>query len=231
MLTLNVLYFALVRERAGTAREAISLAVGATVRDAIAAIVVRHPALGELVPAVRVALDGEFVGLDAPLRDGAELVLIPPVSGGADDAGHAPFDAVLLTDKPLDDAHLARVRAFVSGPGLGGIALFLGAVRDHARGRTVTRLEYEAYPSMAERQMRAIVAAVEADHAGTRCALHHRVGALDVGEVAVIAAAASAHRAAAFDAVRELIERLKADVPIWKREIGPDGAVWISERP
>lgn len=232
MLTLNVLYFALVRERAGTAREALSLAVGATVRDAVAAIVSRHPALAELVPAVRVALDGEFVGLDAPLRDGAELVLIPPVSGGADgDVVGDATSAVLLTDRPLDDAHLERVRAFVSGPGLGGIALFLGAVRDHARGRAVTRLEYEAYPSMAERQMHAIVAAVEADHPGTRCVLHHRVGALDVGEVAVIAAAASAHRAAAFDAVRELIERLKADVPIWKREIGPDGAVWISERP
>lgn len=233
MLTLNVLYFALVRERVGTAREVLTLADGAVVRDAVGAIVERHPALAGLVPAIRVALDGEFVALDAPLRDGAELVLIPPVSGGADarDAADDPIDAVLLTEAALDDAHLARVRAFVAGPGQGGIALFLGAVRDHARGRAVTRLEYEAYPAMAERQMRAIVAAVEAAFPSTRCALHHRVGALAVGEVAVIAAAASAHRAAAFDAVRELIERLKADVPIWKREIGPDGAVWISERP
>ncbi len=237
MLTLNVLYFAHVRERVGTPTETLSLAEGATVADAVAAIVSRHPGLAPLLPSLRIALDGEFVAPEAPLRDRAELVLIPPVSGGA--AGHPPaadppaagLPAVELTAAPLDGPRLLAIQALVSGPGKGGIALFVGQVRDHARGRAVTRLEYEAYPSMALRQMQAILAEVEAAHPGTVCALHHRVGALAIGEVAVIAAAGSAHRAAAFDAVRMLIERLKQDVPIWKREIGPDGAAWVSDRP
>jgi molybdopterin synthase catalytic subunit len=226
MLTLNVLYFAHVRERAGTAREALALPSGATVRDAVAAIVHRHPGVAELLPALRVALDGEFVDLGTALGDGSELVLIPPVSGGS---GSLP--AVALGAEPLDGARVAALQALVSGPGIGAVALFVGQVRDHARGRAVTRLEYEAYPSMAEKQLWAIVADLEARYPGTKVAIHHRTGELGVGDVAVVAAAGSAHRASAFDALREAIERLKADVPIWKREIGPDGAVWVSERP
>lgn len=234
MLTLNALYFAHVRERVGTAREALQMAPGSTVGDAVAEIATRHPALSPLLGALRIALDGEFVDLSTPLRDGGELVLIPPVSGGAGtppgpDA--EPLPAVALTDVPLDAARVAALQALVSGPGIGGVALFIGQVRDHARGRAVTRLEYEAYPSMALKQLQAIVTELEARYPGTRVALHHRTGALAIGEVAVIAAAGSAHRAAAFDALREAIERLKRDVPIWKREIGPDGAEWVSDRP
>ena len=153
MLTLNVLYFAHVRERVGTAREAVVLPVDSTVADAIAAIVARHPAVSPLLSSLRVALDGEFVGPDVPLHDGAELVLIPPVSGGSGTS------AVLLTDAPLD---AALVQSLVSSPSHGGIALFIGQVRDHARGQAVSQLEYEAYPSMALAQMRRIVAEVEA---------------------------------------------------------------------
>ena len=240
MLTLNALYFAHVRERVGTAREAILMAPGSTVADAVAAIAARHPAVFPLLGSLRIALDGEFVEPSTPLRDGAELVLIPPVSGGS---GPPPASgdgrpgvadalaAVALSDAPLDAARVAALQALVGGPGIGGIALFVGQVRDHARGRAVTRLEYEAYPAMAERQMQAIVADLAARYPGTRVALHHRTGTLEVGDVAVIAAAGSAHRAAAFDTVREAIERLKTDVPIWKREIGPDGAEWVSDRP
>ena len=224
MLTLNVLYFAHVRERVGTAHEAIALPPGATVADAIAAIVARHPAVSALLPSLRVALDGEFVATDTPVRDGAELVLIPPVSGGSGGSDAA----VLLTDAPLD---AALVQSLVSAPGNGGIALFIGQVRDHARGQAVSQLEYEAYPSMALTQMRRIVAEVEATFPGTTCALHHRTGLLAINDTAVIAAAGSAHRAAAFDACRELIERLKRDVPIWKRETSPDGTAWVSDRP
>lgn len=232
MLTLNVLYFAHVRERVGTAREAIELPVGASVGDAVALILSRHPSLAGLVPSLRVALDGEFVGNEVVVKDGAELVLIPPVSGGSGDGDRAHrIDAVALTAEPLDGAATLALQAFVSRAGNGGIALFVGQVRDHARGRAVTRLEYEAYPAMALKQMQAIVSAVEAAYPGTTCALHHRVGVLEIGDVAVIAAAGSAHRAAAFDALRELIERLKTDVPIWKREVGPDGAAWVSDRP
>jgi len=233
MLTLNVLYFAHVRERVGAAHEALELPVGATVGQAVAAIVQRHPDLAGLLPSLRVALDGEFVSSDVIVSNMSELVLIPPVSGGAGDVAPEPnpLEPVALTSAPLDGARMLAIQAYVAGPSQGGIALFVGQVRDHARGRSVTRLEYEAYPMMALRQMNVLVAAVEDRYPGTRCALHHRTGALVVGDVAVIAAAGSAHRAAAFDAVRELIERLKADVPIWKREVGPDGDAWVSDRP
>jgi len=231
MLTLNVLYFAHVRERVGTAREAIELPIGASVGDAVTAILSRYPGLAPLVPSLRVALDGEFVGDDVRISDGAELVLIPPVSGGSGEPAAPPIAAVALTAEPLDGAATLALQSYVAASGHGGIAIFVGQVRDHARGQTVTSLEYEAYPSMALSAMRKIVGAVEAAYPGTTCALHHRVGVLAVGDVAVIAAAGSAHRAAAFDALRELIERLKTDVPIWKREVGPDGAAWVSDRP
>ncbi|MCC6620442.1 MAG: molybdenum cofactor biosynthesis protein MoaE [Deltaproteobacteria bacterium] len=235
MATLNVLYFARVREVVGTPAEALEVADDATVASAIHALVGRHPGLAVLVGSVRVALDGEFVDGATPVRDGAELVLIPPVAGGSDVDPAAPelgaLPKVDLTDELLDDARAAALAASVSGPGQGAVVTFVGRVRDHARGRAVEVLEYEAYPSMARSELRKIIDQVEATWPGVSAAIHHRVGRLVVGDVAVIAAAAHAHRGPAFEACRELIEALKRDVPIWKKEIGPDGASWVSDRP
>lgn len=232
---LNVLYFAHVRERVGRSEERLEVPDGATVADAVALLIVRYPALEALMAVVRVAVDGEFAALDAPLHDGAELVLIPPVAGGAGTGPAGPGDpgtvAVDLTAEPLDAARHEALTQFVSGPTHGGVVTFVGAVRDHARGRAVVRLEYEAYGTMARRQLERLVAEVEAAIPGTICAVHHRVGVLEIGDVAVIVAAGSAHRGEAFTACRMLIDRLKQDVPIWKREVGPDGAEWVSERP
>ncbi len=230
---LNVLYFAHVRERVGRSEERLEVPDGATVADAVALLVMRYPALEALMAVVRVAVDGEFAALDAPLHDGAELVLIPPVAGGAGTGPAAPADlaAVDLTVEPLDAARHEALTQLVSGPAHDGVVTFVGAVRDHARGRAVVRLEYEAYGAMARRQLERLVAEVEAAVPGSVCAVHHRVGVLDIGDVAVIVAAGSAHRDEAFTACRMLIDRLKQDVPIWKREVGPDGAEWVSERP
>jgi molybdopterin synthase catalytic subunit len=117
--------------------------------------------------------------------------------------------------------------AAVQHAGAGGIALFVGSVRDENDGRKVTLLEYEAYASMAHKEMAAIVAEIEREIAGTRLAVQHRVGKLQVGEAAVICAASAPHRAQAFRACRELIDRIKQRVPIWKREHGPDGPYWV----
>lgn len=220
MATLNVLYFARVREVTGLASESLTVPDDATVHDAITLIAARHAGLAPLLPSLRVALAGEFVAPNVPVIDGAELVLIPPVSGGVD-------DKVALVDTPLDEAPLMHL---VGGSGDGAVVLFVGKVRDHARGRAVEVLEYEAYPTMALSEMRKLVATVEATF-GAKVAIHHRVGRLVVGDVAVLAAAGHAHRGPAFDACRELIEGLKRDVPIWKKEIGPDGAEWVSDRP
>jgi molybdopterin synthase catalytic subunit len=129
-----------------------------------------------------------------------------------------------MHEEPLStDEALAHVRR----PGAGGLALFVGVVRGESEGRVVTRLEYSAYASMAKKEMLAIAKEIEADIDGVRVAVIHRIGSLEVGEAAVVCAASAPHRAEAFRACRALIDRVKARVPIWKREIGPDGAAWV----
>jgi molybdopterin synthase catalytic subunit len=117
--------------------------------------------------------------------------------------------------------------AHVSHPGAGAVCVFLGTVRDHSEGRPVDKLEYEAYPTMAVAEMRRIAAEIEAEIAGVRLAVVHRTGTLRVGEIAVVCAASAPHRGEAYRACRALIDRVKARVPIWKREHGPDGAYWV----
>ncbi|MDB4946272.1 MAG: Molybdenum cofactor biosynthesis protein MoaE [Labilithrix sp.] len=129
-----------------------------------------------------------------------------------------------IRDEPLS---LDEVVKNVTHPGAGGIATFLGIVRDASEGRVVTRLDYSAYGAMAKREMRKIGDAIEAAHPGVRVSAVHRTGELAVGDAAIVCAASAPHRAEAFVACRELIDRIKATVPIWKREWGPDGAAWV----
>ena len=120
-----------------------------------------------------------------------------------------------------------EVRALVEHPSAGAIDLFLGIVRDTTDGLPVTLLEYEAYGPMAIAEMERIATEIEAKTPGVRVAAHHRVGALRVGDVAIVCAASAPHRAEAFAACRALIDEIKHRVPIWKREHGPDGAYWV----
>jgi molybdopterin synthase catalytic subunit len=122
---------------------------------------------------------------------------------------------------------LAELVAEVAHPSAGGIATFLGVVRDHNEGRAVTLLEYEAYGTMAEAELVRIMDEIVKEMPGVRVAATHRVGALQVGDAAVACAASAAHRSDAFAACRELIDRIKARLPIWKREHGPDGPYWV----
>ncbi|HEX9494553.1 MAG TPA: molybdenum cofactor biosynthesis protein MoaE [Candidatus Limnocylindria bacterium] len=220
-MNVPVRLFASAREAAGVGHLLLELPAGATVRDAIARITTEHPLVGEIREMV-IARNREYVGLEEPLADGDELALIPPVSGGAVSAPAR----VLVSDQPLSlDAAIASVR----GPDAGGIVVFLGTVRDASRGKRVRHLEYEAYPEMAEAKMREIGSGLEREHAPLRLALHHRVGDLAIGEVAVIVVAAAPHRDAAFAAARSAIDELKRVVPIWKKEYTDDGAVWIED--
>jgi molybdopterin synthase catalytic subunit len=133
-----------------------------------------------------------------------------------------------LTDRPLE---LAPVVDAVEHRGAGGVVTFVGNVRENSHGKTIEHLEYEAYGPMAVRVMADIAAKIEADIEGTRVAIHHRVGRLEIGEAAVVIAASAPHRAEAFAACRDAIEALKRDVPIWKKEIDTDGASWIGRGP
>jgi molybdopterin synthase catalytic subunit len=220
-MNVRVRLFASAREAAGVGHLLLELPNAPAVRDAIAAITKQHPLVGEIREMV-IAKNREYVGLDEPLADGDELALIPPVSGGA----ISSTERILVSASPLSvDAAIDVVR----GPDSGGIVIFLGTVRDASRGKRVRHLEYEAYAEMAEAKMREIATRLEKTQAPIRIALHHRVGDLAIGEIAVIVAAAAPHRDAAFVAARAAIDDLKRVVPIWKKEYTDDGAVWIED--
>ncbi|HKE15320.1 MAG TPA: molybdopterin converting factor subunit 1 [Kofleriaceae bacterium] len=220
-MKIQVRYFAVLRERLRSDGETLELADGATVAGALDALCARHDAFASLRGRCQTAVNQTMVRADEVLRDGDELALIPPVAGGSD-------RHVRVLDEPLS---LDRVVRAVSSPDAGGVVTFTGVVRRHSAGRAVERLEYEAYGEMAEKVMRALCDEVEAEIAGARVAVEHRVGALAIGDVAVVIAASAAHRAEAFTACRALIDRLKQRVPIWKKEIGPDGAEWVGLGP
>lgn len=226
-MRIRVLFFAILRERAGLDEEAIELDEGADLRALRAALEAAHPSIAPHLGRARFAINEELAPLDARLADGDVVAAIPPVAGGA---GAPPAEArVAIRDEALS---YDEVIALVRHPGAGALATFVGWVRDHNDGRAVEALEYSAYESMALREMAAIVVELEAEVPGVRLAAHHRVGALAIGDTAVICAASAPHRDEAFMAGRALIDRIKERVPIWKKERGPDGAVWIgSEEP
>lgn len=223
-MKISVLYFAVFRERIGRDEEALELPAGAHVSDAIAALAARHAAIEILRGKFRVAVNQDFAPEDRALADGDELALIPPVAGGSD----APARHARLLAEPLS---LDRCLAAVAGPGMGGIVTFTGMVRRHSRGLIVDHLEYEAYGSMAVRELVRLCDELEAELPGVRLAVEHRVGRLAIGDLAVAIAAAAPHRAEAFTACRAMIDRLKDRVPIWKREISEDGAEWVGLGP
>jgi molybdopterin synthase catalytic subunit len=213
----KLLYFAAARERAGLEAQAVALPRGASLEALWAWLAEHQPAVAQLRPHLRVAVNLQFAKDQDALGDGDEVALIPPVAGGA------PTRA-WLQDAPLS---LAQVEALVSHPGAGAVVSFRGTVRDHTLGREVVRLEYEVYPSMAQAKLEQVVQEVEARWEGSRCAIVHRFGVLSVGEDAVVIAVSHPHRAAAFEGCRHAIERIKEVVPIWKKEVGPDGASWV----
>ena len=220
-MRISVLYFAVFRERIGRDEDTLELPDGARVRDAVDALAAKYPAIAALRGKFRCAVNQDFIDEDHVLADRDELALIPPVAGGS--GRH-----VQLLPTPLS---LDRCLAAVSGPGMGGIVTFTGMVRRHSRGVVVDHLEYEAYAPMAVREMTRLCDEIEAEIAGTKLAVEHRVGRLEIGDIAVVIAAAAPHRAEAFTACRAMIDRLKDRVPIWKKEIGEDGAEWVGLGP
>ena len=222
-MKLDVLYFAVLRERIQLDHETVELPAGASVRDARAALAARHPSVAALLPGVQFAVNRVVAADTRALADGDELALLPPVAGGS-----AP-DAIRISAQPVTVAEAIEA---VSGGDVGGdagaVVTFAGIVR--RRGHhlpDVVRLEYEAYREMAEEVLGEIAVEIEREWPGVRVAIHHRTGALVVGEIAVVVAAAAEHRAPAFEACRAAIDRLKLRAPIWKKEIGESGEAWV----
>ncbi len=221
--------FGAVREAAGEKDRSVDLPEGSCVADLRDVLARDNPVLAALGPRLAVSVNYEQVGLETPLNEGDEVAFLPPVSGGSG-ASEAPRDpgSCSLSEAPLD---VGSVVSRVTGPGIGGIVTFLGTVRDRARGRSIQRLEYEAYPEMAEREMQKIADDAGRRWPGSRVAIAHRAGNLQIGEIAVVVVAAAPHRAEAFAACRFAIDTLKQTVPIWKKEFASDGEYWVDDHP
>jgi molybdopterin converting factor subunit 1 len=212
-MVVHVRLFASLRESAGADSLELELWRGATVADAMHALA-RHDALGELLARmpVHMAVNRDYAASATVLAPDDELALIPPVSGGAPNAGERGGDVPLhvrVSEQPLSLQALATA---VSDPGAGAIVIFQGVTRE------AERLDYEAYTAMAEERIEAIMRECIAAHDLRAVAVEHRVGSVPLGEPSVIVAVAAAHRAEAFAGAREAIDRLKAEAPIWKRE-------------
>lgn len=219
-MRVDVLYFAVVRERLRRDSEKLDLADGACVADVWRELERRHPELSALRLVVKLAVNEEFAAAERVLADGDVLALIPPVAGGA--------GVFRVTDEALSLDEVVRA---VATEEHGGVVTFTGVVRRVSRGKRIVRLEYEAYRPMAERKLAEIGAQLAVEWPGVRVAIVHRVGTLAVGDAAVVIAASAPHRAAAFEACRAAIDRLKESVPIWKKEIADDGEEWIGLGP
>ena len=219
-MQVTVLLFGVLREAVGAKDLSVELPDGASVAALRAELVARHPGFAPHAGRLRVAVNREFARDDVVLAAGNEVAFLPPVSGGG--------PRCTLSERPLDAEEVA---ARVAGPGKGGVVSFVGAVRDRARGRSIRHLEYEAYPPMALAEMERICDRAESRWSGTSVAIAHRVGHLEIGDVAVVVVAAAPHRAEAFEACRFAIDTLKETVPIWKKEIATDGAYWVDDHP
>jgi MoaE-MoaD fusion protein len=221
---IRLLAFASAGDALGATELELELPDGSRVADLRVRLDQDYPKLAPLWPRLALAVDGRIVSADAPLVEGAEVALLPPVSGGIEDSLRAE-----LVDGPIDTGQAV---AAVSGPGRGAVVIFLGTVRDHHAGRPVEKLTYSAYRPMALEGLRKIVADLEASSPDLRAAIVHRLGEVPVGEASVAIAVASPHRPAAYEASRTALERLKAEIPIWKREHYADGeAAWREEEP
>ena len=215
-MEITVLYFAITRERLGLESERVEVSQGARVGDLWAVLVEKHAALAGLRRHLRIAVNHDFADDDRVLAQGDEVALIPPVAGGA--------GWCRLSEAPLD---AAAVEAKVARPEAGAVVTFRGVVRDHTGDRRVNHLEYEVYPEMALAKLEEICLEVTDRWPGCRAAIEHRHGRLEIGETAVVIAVSSAHRAEAFEGCRHAIERIKQSVPIWKKEVGPEGQEWV----
>ncbi len=174
-----------------------------------------------------VAVNQKYTPRDHTLHDGDEVAILPPVSGGiASTEPNAP--RIALVREPIDTA--AVERAIKSGAD-GAVCVFDGLVRDNTRGRRTLHLDYEAYEEMALKQLHLLRSEAIEHFAVRDVTIVHRLGRLTVGETSVFIAVAAAHRAAAFDACRCVIDTLKKTVPIWKREQFVDGAAWADGEP
>lgn len=231
-MQVRILFFGMLKDLAGRGSDVLNLPEHATLGEVFTHYEELIPGLGKLSPSIAISINQEFAGPDSDLREGDEIAFLPPVSGGLKDlerdvAAAGRRHTSIVRQKINAQAVLAELKQ----PPDGAAVVFEGVVRDNTRGRRTLYLDYEAYEEMALKQMEALAEQALQQFSIRDLAMVHRLGRLEIGETSVLIVVASAHRAAAFDACRWLIDTLKRTVPIWKKEYFEDGAVWADGEP
>jgi MoaE-MoaD fusion protein len=224
-MQIRVLFFGVLKELMGRGSEAVNLPNSATVGDLLAHYEKLIPGLKPVTASIAMSVNQEYAGAEAKLNEGDEVALLPPVSGGAEAVSSTQPQSqhAAMVREPIEtEAQLRRIKQ----PQDGAVAVFEGIARNNTRGRRTLHLDYEAYEDMALKQMEQLAQQALTRFSIRDLAIVHRLGRLEIGETSVLILVASAHRAAAFDACRWLIDMLKRTVPIWKKEYFEDGAVW-----
>lgn len=214
-MQVRVLFFGMLKDLVGRGSESLELASDASLRDLVCHYQERFPKLAEMAGSIAMAVNSEYAGPERKLKNGDEVGLLPPVSGGT------PRTSIVRT--PIQTEN---VLSNIKRPEDGAAVVFEGVVRDNTRGRRTLYLDYEAYEEMALKQMEGLAEQALSQFKVRDVAIVHRLGRLEIGEISVLIVVASAHRGPAFDACRWLIDTLKRTVPIWKKEYFEDGAVW-----
>ncbi len=225
-MQVTVLFFGALKDLAGRGTDVLALPDGATVSDVLAHYATQFPRLKNYLPAIATSINREYAARTAGLHDRDEVALLPPVSGGSEAATETA--RVWLTREPIVPGPIIDS---IKHPEDGALAVFAGVVRNHSRDRRTVYLDYEAYEAMAVNQLSVLVREALGRFQVRDARIVHRLGRLQIGETSVLIVVASAHRAAAFEACRWLIDTLKRTVPIWKREYFADGAVWADGEP
>jgi molybdopterin converting factor subunit 1 len=221
-MKVSLLLFAGLRDAVGQRTLCMEFEDGATVNDLKRRLGVEYPRVEPMLATVVCAIDDEYVRAEESLREGAEVALIPPVSGGAVETSPGLFR---LSHEVMDAQQLVEL---VRRDEAGAIALFYGIVRNNSEGRDVERLEYEAHESMALRKMREVAEETKRRFPEiSEIGVWHRVGTLEIGETSLLVAVSSPHRAQAFEACHWAVDRVKEVVPVWKKEHWADGAEWV----
>ena len=231
-MRVRILFFGMLKDLAGRGSDLLSLPENATPGDVFVHYEQINPRFGELAESIAISVNQEFAGPDSSLKEGDEVAFLPPVSGGStgpqsDKAAQSRPSSSIVREKIDTQAVLDKLKQ----PADGAAVVFEGIVRDNTRGRRTLYLDYEAYEEMALKQMDALAEQALHQFSIRDVAMVHRLGRLEIGETSILIVVASAHRAAAFDACRWLIDTLKRTVPIWKKEYFADGAVWADGEP
>ena len=231
-MRIRVLLFGQLKDIVGKGEDLLDLQPGASVSTLLAHYGQRFPGIQGLAGSIACAVNQEYAAAGRELREGDEVGLLPPVSGGkgapGEQVGELRSQHCAIVRETID---LKEIRESVTAPEDGAAILFDGVVRNNTRGRRTLYLIYEAYESMALNEMEKLAQAALERFKVREVRIVHRLGRLEIGETSVLIAVASPHRAAAFDACRWLIDTLKKTVPIWKKEYFEDGAVWADGEP